>query len=53
MSRTEALARQMYAAFRLWNAAETTADTPKWESLRIDMRDDFLKLAERMTMEYR
>jgi len=54
MSRVEDLAAQMYAAYCVWRAHTSSGQgrmSPLWEDLRADMREDFLKLAERMTLE--
>lgn len=53
MSRTEKLARCMYAAYRIWNESENGPVTPMWQQLRKDTRDEYLKLAEHLTLEGR
>lgn len=52
-SRTESLARLMYAAFCVWDFNESGRVKPHWENLRGDFREDFLMLAERLTLEDR
>lgn len=53
MSRVEALAWTLYDAYRAWNLVESGQATPVWDHLRRDTRDEFLKLAEHLTLEDR
>ena len=52
-SSTEALARLLYATFCVWDYERNGRVKPRWESLRSDFREDFLTLAERLTLEDR
>lgn len=53
MTSTEQLARFLYATFCVWDYERTGVVKPEWESLRKDIREDFLTLAERLTLEDR
>lgn len=51
-SRVEELAQYLYLSFKIWQF-DNELPAPSWKSFRGDLKEDFLKLAERLLLEDR